>query len=334
MIISLSLENWKSHSRSSFGFARGTNVLVGRMGAGKSSVLDALCFALYGTFPKMGRRDQSTETVVNIASGAEFATVKLEFDRSGKKYSVFRKIGKSVSEAEISCEGKLAQKGPKQVTEYITQILEVDYELFTRAIYSEQNRMDQLLSLTPRARKQEIDWLLGLGKFDEAGRNFFEGLCLNPSLKINSDNPALWSNICKLLEGNGDFKIALTLCDKAIVRFPTNEEFIKQRATLQKFLDSAETERKKQIESKISECRASAKKTENCEISPINPGNTIENPKNESVIEKSKEISEHEPVQIRNPNNKEKTENAAQPHSTVSSHYSIDNSYEDTLVAP
>jgi len=168
MITGLSLENWKSHSSSSFSFGKGTNVLLGRMGAGKSSVLDALCFALYGTFPKMSRRDQSTESVVNITSGAEAASISLSFERAGKKYEIIRKVGKKTTEAEVRVEGKLVQKGAKPVTDYVTDALGVDYELFTRAIYSEQNRMDHLLSLTPRARKQEIDWLLGLGDFDTA----------------------------------------------------------------------------------------------------------------------------------------------------------------------
>ncbi|VVB98709.1 DNA double-strand break repair Rad50 ATPase [uncultured archaeon] len=168
MITKLSLENWKSHSKSEFSFGKGTNILVGRMGSGKSSVLDALCFALYGTFPKMSRRDQTTENLVNLSSGAEIAKVELEFEKGGKKYAIMRKIGKKASDAEARCEGKLVQKGPKQVTEYIISMLGVDYELFTRAIYSEQNRIDYLLSLNPRARKGEIDWLLGLGQFDEA----------------------------------------------------------------------------------------------------------------------------------------------------------------------
>lgn len=168
MITALTLENWKSHSSSAFSFGKGTNILLGRMGSGKSSVTDAICFALYGTFPKMSRRESSTESVVNLTSGAEYAHVQLEFERGGKKYIVARKIGKKISEAEVSCDGKLAQKGPKPVTDYVIDALGVNYELFTRAIYSEQNRMDALLSLTPKARKQEIDWLLGLGEFDEA----------------------------------------------------------------------------------------------------------------------------------------------------------------------
>ena len=168
MITELTLTDWKSHSSSSFSFGKGTNVLLGRMGAGKSSVLDALCFALYGTFPKMSRHDQSTESVVNIASGAEAAGVSLSFERQGKRYDIVRKVGKKTAEAEVRVDGKLVQKGAKPVTDYVTGALGVDYELFTRAIYSEQNRMDHLLSLTPRNRKTEIDWLLGLGDFDTA----------------------------------------------------------------------------------------------------------------------------------------------------------------------
>ncbi len=168
MITHLSLENFKSHSKSEFTFSKGTNVLVGRMGSGKSSVLDALCFALYGTFPRLTRRDLSVEDLVSMGSGADFASVELEFEKSGKKYSVMRKIGKKITDAQVRCEGKLVQKGAKQSTQYIQSVLGVDYELFTRAIYSEQNRMDYLLSLNPRQRKAEIDWLLGLGQFDLA----------------------------------------------------------------------------------------------------------------------------------------------------------------------
>ena len=168
MILTLSLEDWKSHSKSEFTFGKGTNVLVGRMGSGKSSVLDALCFALYGTFPKMSRRDQTVEDLVNSTSGADAARVRLEFEKGGRKYSVMRRAGKKAAEAEVKCDGKLAQKGPKAVTEYVNGILGVDYELFTRAIYSEQNRIDYLLTLKPKERKTEIDWLLGLGQFDEA----------------------------------------------------------------------------------------------------------------------------------------------------------------------
>lgn len=168
MILSLKLENWKSHSSSSFRFGKGTNIILGRMGSGKSSVLDALCFALYGTFPKMQRKDQTVEHLVSSGSGAEFAEIALEFEKGGETYCIMRRIGKKLSEAEIRKGDRLLTKGPKPVTELATSTLGVDYDLFTRAIYSEQNKIDYLLTLNPRQRKTEIDWLLGLGRFDDA----------------------------------------------------------------------------------------------------------------------------------------------------------------------
>ncbi len=168
MLYSLKLENFKSHRSTHLEFGEGTNILLGRMGAGKSSVLDALCFALYGTFPRLSRRDQGVEDLITHGSDAPFAQVELEFEAGGKKYLVMRRIGKKLSDAELRCGGKLVQKGAKAVTDEISALLGVDYELFSRAIYSEQNRIDYLLSLNPRQRKAEIDWLLGLGQFDEA----------------------------------------------------------------------------------------------------------------------------------------------------------------------
>ena len=53
MIQSIRLQNWKSHPDSKLEFRKGTNVLVGVMGSGKSSIVDGICFGLFGTFPAL-----------------------------------------------------------------------------------------------------------------------------------------------------------------------------------------------------------------------------------------------------------------------------------------
>jgi DNA repair exonuclease SbcCD ATPase subunit len=52
----VTLQNWRSHKDTKLDFSKGTNMLVGIMGSGKSSVLEAICFALYGTFPALARK--------------------------------------------------------------------------------------------------------------------------------------------------------------------------------------------------------------------------------------------------------------------------------------
>ena len=143
------------------------------MGAGKSSVLDAFCFAFFGTIPNIDRRKMKLEDLIRL--NEEFAQIELEFEWENNKYKVIRKIKREkkgvASEAEVYKNNALIESGQSACTEYIERILEIDYELYTRAIYSEQNNIDHFLNLDPRKRKSEIDTLLGLDKFENARGN-------------------------------------------------------------------------------------------------------------------------------------------------------------------
>ncbi len=165
------MQNWRSHADTTLEFVKGTNMLVGKMGSGKSSVVDALCFSFFGTFPKLARHDISLEDIRNVRSGNGRVQAELKFSHEGKEYQIRRFFDAKGTGAEIYCEGKLLDKGPVAVTKYVRELLRVDYDLFVRAIYSEQNKIDYLLSIDPRKRKAEIDELLGLDRFENARAN-------------------------------------------------------------------------------------------------------------------------------------------------------------------
>jgi exonuclease SbcC len=173
MITSIRLVNWRSHKDTTFKFSRGTNLLVGIMGAGKSAVLDGISFALFGTFPALERRRLKLENVVRYNEDSAAVILGMEWD--GNRYRVERKIKKAKnrvsSSSEIFRDSSLIDSGTTAVTSYVEQLLGVDYDLFTRAIYSEQNNIDYFLNLDPRRRKEEIDRLLGLDRFEEARAN-------------------------------------------------------------------------------------------------------------------------------------------------------------------
>ncbi|MEM3839009.1 MAG: SMC family ATPase [Candidatus Micrarchaeaceae archaeon] len=173
MINRIELENWKTHGSSSISFARGTNILIGHMGAGKSSVLDAISFALFGTFPSMQhRRVNISEVIRNRPEQKEAASVTLDFDFEGSSYTVKRQISiNGAAKATLERNGEYLQSQPQRVTEEIEKILKVDYDLFSKAVYSEQNGLDYFLDLRPTERKKQIDELLGLDKFALAQEN-------------------------------------------------------------------------------------------------------------------------------------------------------------------
>ncbi len=173
MIESVWLLNWRSHKDSVLEFRNGTNLLVGIMGSGKSSVLDGISFALFGTFPSVERKRVKLEDIIRFGENSARVAVELRWKDSLLK--IIRKITKTkrgvASEAEIFRDGALVEKGARAVTSKVEELLGIDYELFTRAIYSEQNNIDYFLTIDPRRRKGEIDSLLGLDRFERARAN-------------------------------------------------------------------------------------------------------------------------------------------------------------------
>lgn len=173
MIRSIRLVNWRSHGDSRLEFSKGTNLLVGIMGAGKSSILEGISFALFGTFPALERRKLKLENILRLNEPT--AKAILEFEWDGSSYKVERTLERTKrgtsSAAELYRDSSLLEHGPVAVTKHIENLTGVDYDLFTRAIYSEQNNIDYFLNLDPRRRKEEIDTLLGLDRFETARAN-------------------------------------------------------------------------------------------------------------------------------------------------------------------
>ncbi len=174
MIESIRLRSWKTHADSTLEFGKGTNVLVGRMGSGKTSILEGICFALFGTFPALQSRKISLQEVVQSKPNeAAEAVVELHFDYSGKKYAVERTIKrKGSSEALLYCDGRfIAGPKPSDVTAAVEKAIEINFNLFSRAVYSEQNEIDFFLRLAPRERKQRFDELLDLQRYETVRAN-------------------------------------------------------------------------------------------------------------------------------------------------------------------
>ena len=174
MITYVRLKNWKSHRETELRFGDGTNVLVGIMGAGKSAVLDAITYALFGTLPYVkSRRIKLEDLIMSRPRPMERAEVEVGFlTPDENEYSVKRAIerGKGTVLSELRKEsGELVESGSSdRVTENIRDLLGLDYDLYERAVYSEQNKLDYFLSLPKGERMRNMDKLLGMDKLELA----------------------------------------------------------------------------------------------------------------------------------------------------------------------
>ncbi len=172
MIKSLTLSNWKSHRASQLGFQNGTNVLVGSMGSGKSSVLQAISFALFGTFAELKSRDLRISEVITRGSGAKSAEIELKINSLKGPMTIQRRIdgSKNSHEAKVLNEASelLAGPNPTSANDYIKDVLKVDEDVFLRTVYAMQNEVDGILRLSPGERKKRLDELMGLNRFETA----------------------------------------------------------------------------------------------------------------------------------------------------------------------
>jgi len=172
MITKVKLKNFRSHLDSELDFSSGTNALVGILGSGKTSVVNALCFGLFGTFPDLqAKKLKIDDIIMNKPSVKDQAEVEVEFKIDGKTYSVMRTIerGKGTTYSEIREGDKLLDApNTQRVTELVEKILKINYELFSKAIYSEQNALDYFLRLPRGERMRRIDNLLMIDKFEMA----------------------------------------------------------------------------------------------------------------------------------------------------------------------
>lgn len=174
MITRISLKNWKSHLDSEFDFSRGVNAIIGIMGSGKTSIVQALTFALFGTFPALqSRKIGLDDLIMKKPQKKNKAEIFLDFQIDGKNYSIKRviELGKGTTHAEIREDGRLLEVNPQGVNRLVQDILQMDYDLFSKAVYSEQNRLDYFLTIPKGQRMQHIDRMLKLDRFEKVREN-------------------------------------------------------------------------------------------------------------------------------------------------------------------
>jgi len=166
------LENIRSHVKSTVPFARGFNCLVGGLGCGKSSILYAIDFALFGD--PLGR---SYEYL--LREGSDSGKVAVQFVQNGKSYKISRGlkrrgkgIGQDFDELKLyEGENLIASLKSEAVAEQCKAITGLDKELFREIVWVRQEHLKELLDTRPRDRQTRLDELFGLSDYNTAWTN-------------------------------------------------------------------------------------------------------------------------------------------------------------------
>ena len=165
----LKLYNFKSHKHTVIGFDKGISVIVGENGAGKSTILEAISFALF---------KQHTAKKIDdlVRNNAESMSVELEFSSNNRDYKIVREKKSNLKSSlfkRTSSEGGFVHvcTGDREVASEIQQILDIDSDLFLNAIYIRQGEIAELVDKTPSEKKQLVGKLLGIDSLEKAWKN-------------------------------------------------------------------------------------------------------------------------------------------------------------------
>ena len=147
-----------------------TTLVVGENGAGKSTMLDALCFGLFQRAFRNIKKDQMINTI-----NEKECIVEVEFTVGQKDYKIIRGIKPSIF--EIWCNGDMlnqdaAQRDYQKHLEQ--QILKLNFRSFTQVVILGNASFVPFMQLRARHRRQVVEEILDIEIFSKMNLMFRE----------------------------------------------------------------------------------------------------------------------------------------------------------------
>lgn len=136
-------------------------LVVGENGSGKSTMLDALCYGLFGK----AFRNVNKPNLLNSINGKD-CVVEVEFDANNKSYKIIRGI--KPNKFEIYCGGELLNQDAavRDYQEYLEKfILKLNYKSFTQIVILGSASFVPFMQLSAADRRAIIEDLLDIQIF-------------------------------------------------------------------------------------------------------------------------------------------------------------------------
>ena len=140
---------------------------TGPTGAGKSSLIDAMIFALYGSVPRLGERAVAPV----ISQGRQDARVKLDFALGDERYTAVRVVRRgragnaSTREARLERGDEVVAGNVRELDAAVQRLIGLDFQQFTTCAVLPQGDFARFLHAPPADRQKLLTQLLGFAVY-------------------------------------------------------------------------------------------------------------------------------------------------------------------------
>ncbi|MDD4653641.1 MAG: SMC family ATPase, partial [Methanothrix sp.] len=146
-LIKLDITNFKKYRSVNIEFQEGLTGIVGSNGSGKSTIVEAIAWALYGNIIYKNKNIDKKFLKNSKASDSERVEVRLILEMENHELSIFRamKSFNLMPEACLSIDNEEVANSTKGVDERLKHMLRTNYQDFMKTFYARQKELDNLV---------------------------------------------------------------------------------------------------------------------------------------------------------------------------------------------
>ncbi len=164
-LLRLQMRNFKRFRNQDVIFKDGITGILGNNGTGKTTIVDAILFSLYGV------KETGLEYILSATAGPrDRAEVRLDFSVRGEEFQIVRSLDrKKKHDVQLNRGGKLFARGVSEVHDALHKVIRMGHADFRHTIFSGQKELLALVDATPEVRKSWFRRVLGIDSLKEEG---------------------------------------------------------------------------------------------------------------------------------------------------------------------
>ena len=161
----------------------GIFAITGPTGAGKSTILDAVCLALYGETPRLGKITMSGNEIMSRQTGECYAEVTFEsqagtFRCHWSQHRAYKKadgkLADSKHEIADAVSGQILESKKRDVAAVVEEKTGMDFKRFTRSILLAQGDFASFLEASADERAPILEQITGTEVYSEISKKVHE----------------------------------------------------------------------------------------------------------------------------------------------------------------